>query len=486
MKKSFNFLLLALVIFSNTSAQFRIKIESEKIDTLFENNQTLVINKKPSEIQIKKDKDDKIYVVNIGDDTTNHEFKGDAAFHAIPFTNAEFKEDNLSVAIQIKEKGQEKTALPLITFILEKKSASVTPENSAKEGNDNTNVKAMTLEEYIEILGFNVDNLEFKQYGIIVTAGNTPYVGNQYVHIFLDQYGNSIYGTMPQGISDRQYVVHVFYQTGIAKDLQTFDVKKTKGSFNPALNFLNSNIRTEKTTATSGTDAIPYNWVHKEFLIATSTTDIGFDLTRTTIADAKQPYVYKNEKIASYTINMTPVYHGSFNFGFINSHLKNPTYQLLTNPDNASEKVIKAKEGDNRGIVTVMATIYTSPIVLLRKAIKGKEIPWNKTYGRNFLDDHTFFERIYPAVGVGFTDKTFENIFYGFNWEVVRGAGLFFGWHWGKINTFKTDDNFKFEKTAITQEQFDLRMNRKWNTRFAIGANVDPIIVTRLFGTGFQ
>lgn len=484
--KTFFFLAFGCLCFLNAPAQFVMKIKdgTAATETTLSDGQTVVIIKKPDAIELKTGNDGKTYTISFGAQIPDTDFKGDGSYHAINFKPVTFDEQTgETAAIQIKEKGNANP--PLLTFKL---AITPTGEAATKSPADTTrHAVGRTLQQYVDFLGFNLNNLEFKQYGIIVISGNTPYVGKQYIHIFLDQYGNSIYGTIPQGISDRQYVVHVFYQTGINSDLQVFDVKKTKGSFNPALNFLNSDIRADNTAAKSKKlNEPPLAWVHKEFLLATSTNDLGFDLTRTSIPDATKPYDYKNEKVASYTINMTPVYHGSFNFGFVSSRLKNPTYTLLPNPANTAENVVKAKEGDNRGIVTVMATIYTSPVVLLQKAFRGKEVPWNKTYGRNFLDDHRFFERIYPAIGVGFTDKTFENIFYGFNWEVVRGAGLFAGWHWGKINTFRTDGNFQFEKTPVTQEDFNLRADRKWDTKFSIGVNVDPMIVARLFGAAVQ
>ncbi|HEY1165752.1 MAG TPA: hypothetical protein VGE90_11315, partial [Chitinophaga sp.] len=82
--------------------------------------------------------------------------------------------------------------------------------------------------------------------------------------------------------------------------------------------------------------------------------------------------------------------------------------------------------------------------------------------------------------------KTLENIFYGVNWEIVRGGGIFFGWHWGKVTTFRTDGDFKFEKTAISAAEFELRKNEEWRTKFSIGVNVDPIIIARLFSGGIK
>src|SRR5699024_9570592 len=112
---------------------------------------------------------------------------------------------------------------------------------------------------------------------------------------------------------------------------------------------------------------IPYVWVHAEFLLGISTSDIEFELIKTTIVSQDNPYDYKTEKIGTYTINMTPNYHGSFNIGVVNSRLENPSFDLVENPSNATEKIVKQSGTGKRGVITAMATIYTSPVILLEK-----------------------------------------------------------------------------------------------------------------------
>ncbi len=113
----------------------------------------------------------------------------------------------------------------------------------------------------------------------------------------------------------------------------------------------------------------------------------------------------------------------------------------------------------------------------------AKNIPNYKLTGRNFLDDHKIWERIFPAIGVAISDKAFKNLFFGANWELARGASVFAGVHYGEVNTFNADVNFKFEQTVIDEADFRLRSNREWKHRFAIGANLDVLIITNLFRT---
>jgi hypothetical protein len=440
------------------------------------NGDNIPVTEKPLSFTVKVNSPRKTFILSSGDEgIAETEFEGDNKPHTINSKNINFNEKGKAL-IQIKEKDKEEVIFSF--FFLNTKI------NNPKKTNDNGNnsVSLPPFEPFWDSFNFSIEPTQF---GLILKSGNTKFIGKQYVHIFLDQYGNSLFGTIPQGIADRQYVVHVFYLTGSANDLHIYDIKKTKGTFSPALNYLNSDIKKSTESEAAAGKISEYTWVHREFILGTSTSDIEFELTNTTIQSADAPYAFKNEKAATYTINMTPTYHGSFNVGFVNSHLENPSFELVENPANSDEEVVKKTGAGNRGIMTVMATVYTSPIVLIEKLFKA-DIPWNKTYGRNFLDDHKLFERFYPVLGVGFTDKTLENIFYGMNWEVTRGAGLFFGWHWGKVNTFRTDGGFEFEKTPTGQAEFDLRTNEQWKTRFSIGFNIDPFVVARLLSVSLK
>jgi len=168
--------------------------------------------------------------------------------------------------------------------------------------------------------------------------------------------------------------------------------------------------------------------------------------------------------------------------GLINSNLNNPTFSLVQSP-NSPDKVVKETNSRPTGIVTVMATFYTSPVLLFEKIIgkkTGKNVAAYKLTGRNFLDDHKFLERIYPTVGVSVSSKTFENLFFGLNWELARGLSVFGGGHWGKVNTFEMP-NYKAGVTPVTQEEFDFYTNKKWKLDWAYGVQLDILIITNLF-----
>lgn len=398
------------------------------------------------------------------------DFKGDATNVKVgcnPETDLRGK------TITIRDKDGE---FGFLTFLLK-----TNDDGRLKNGN------ASKLSPAIDEIKSKFPRLAATTYGLQVPAGNrnTAYTGAKYVHIFLDQFGNSIFSTMPQGVANRQYVVHVFYLENANDPNQVaYSVNQTSGEFQDALVFNNAGQLTGfdfRSKDENGVN-ITYRWANKEFLLSTSTTNIQFEVIRTALkneTNVKQEF--ETQTLKTYTIKMSKVYHGSFDVGLINSTLENPTFELVTSPTNPSEKVVKKNEGSNRGVVTAMATFYTSPVIMLEKLFGRRDIPDYMLSGRNFLEDHKIYERIYPAIGVGFTDKTLENLFFGFNWEFARGGAVFGGWHYGKVNVYNAPDNFEFEKIPVTTDEFDLRKNNVWKTNFAIGLNLDIMIIRNLF-----
>lgn len=304
------------------------------------------------------------------------------------------------------------------------------------------------------------------------------------IHIFLDHNGNNLLGTIPQGVSNRQYIVHIVYPGYTdAEDNITYSIRQTSGSFDGSLLFLNNGILGQvNNNLQASVTARPFDtWHEKTFLLGTATDDLTFEVLATTTDNATNRAV--SGVLQTYVIKMAPVYHGSFDIGLINSELSSPTFSLVSSPNDASQMVVKETDGGSRGIVTVMATFYTSPIILLEKLFEkrtARHIPSYKLTGRNLLDDHKFYERIYPAVGVSLSNRTFENLFFGLNWELARGLSLFAGGHWGKVNTFDMP-GYQEGVTTITQEQFDFYTNEQWNVKWAYGVKLDILILANLF-----
>jgi|GEM_PF-1157172 len=330
-------------------------------------------------------------------------------------------------------------------------------------------------------------------YGIELTGG-TKYPGRKYAHLFFDQAGNSLLSTVPQGISNRQYVVHVIYMSKKSYPGRiTYSVRQTKGEFSDELVFRNS----DEPNVVLQSKQCDLEWASSEWLLSTSTSNIEFNILRNITGNNKQTDDPETttSSVATHTIKMTKVYHGSIDVGLVNSTLENPTFTLVTAPDVDTLKVVKRSGGGNRGIVTLMATFYTSPFYWFKR--KGS-VPDYKRTGRNFLDDHRWYERIYPCMGVGISDRAFENLFFGLNWEVARGGSLFFGAHYGRVNTYTpTTDDFEFGTTHVTPAQFDLASDTKWQLspklsdlsklsmdQFCFGANIDLRLITRLFSAG--
>lgn len=342
-------------------------------------------------------------------------------------------------------------------------------EADPKEG-DGGNLKEEepSIDAYLEK---TYSGLEATPFGFI-----DPAEKNGEIHIFFDQFGNSLKSTIPQGISNAQYVVHIIYPFSLSDPNKiSYSIKQKSGSFSSALLFNNSNIRSQipgQLQSGEKYDGI----IERKFLLSTSTDDLVFDI----IAASKESKVTKTV-LESYTIKMSPVYHGSFDVGLIRTTLSNPSFSLVQFP-NSSYEVVKETDKSPKGVVTVMASFYASPVLILESIFGKKRIPFYKLTGRSFLDDHKIYERIYPTIGVGVTDKSFENIFYGLNWEIARGLCIFYGFHTGKVNTFEMP-SFQPEVTPVTNDEFEFYKNTKWKTSKTIGVKLDIIIIRNLFQT---
>ncbi len=334
-----------------------------------------------------------------------------------------------------------------------------------------TNTGQNILQKSIaDFLATNYSNLESTPFGFI-----NPSEKERRIHIFFDNLGNSLLSTIPSGISNAQYVVHIIYPFSLSDpDRVSYSVKQKSGSFSSALLFNNNNIRNEIPGSLQAGEKID-GITERTFLLGTATDDLTFDIIEAT----KDTKVTKTV-LETYTIKMSPVYHGSFDVGLIKTNLSNPNFSLVQLPGSTNQ-VVKQTDESPKGVVTVMASFYVSPVVLLQSLLGKKKIPFYKLTGRSFLDDHKFYERIYPTIGVGVSDKAFENLFYGVNWELARGLSIFGGWHYGKVRTFGMP-NFKAGVTPVTNTEFDFYQNTKWEKSTAIGIKLDILIVKNLFG----
>jgi hypothetical protein len=396
----------------------------------------------------------------------------------------DFQADVVNKQITVKENDGTNTTT-LATFRFLKPAATDATAASTTRNRDSTGGGRLEpLEDYLSRM---IADYEYTPLGWIrvQTTGLTAKekrAQNNTTHLFFDEYGNSLLGTMPQGVSNRQYIVHVIYKGFSDKQRSaTFSVKQKTGSFSSALNINNSGILKQLPNGLQGNEEEGEfdQWKDELFPLGIATDDVAFDIVETTTTDGKPVKVV----LETQTLKMSPVFHASMDIGLINSKLNNPTFTLVDAPDGSGNKVVKQADRSPKGIVTVMATFYTSPIVLIEKLFEKsmkKRIPDYKLTGRSFFDDHALFERIYPTLGVSVSSKSFENLFFGLNWELARGLSVFGGGHWGKVNTFEMP-GFMPGSTTVTQAQFDYYTNTKWKVDWAYGVKLDISIVTNLF-----
>ena len=388
--------------------------------------------------------------------------------------------------IQIFDKQDENVLVAQFSFVSRSTPpTSGTPVN-ATNGNQGTTNNSSTPPLSV-VLARTFPKIVPTEFGLQVYGSSaTKYRGKKYVHIFFDQFGNNIFSTIPQGISNLQYVVHLFFLKKPSEELEkTYAVNQTSGEFDATIVFNNADLVAGLNPKAEGgienKQPEKQQWHHAEVLLSTSTTNITFDI----IKSKMQPDDNINKQVlGTYTIKMSKVFHGSFDVGLLNTNLVNPTFELVDDPTpaNVGQKIVKQTDGSNRGVVSLMASFYVSPVIIAQKLL-GRDIPTYKLSGRNFLDDHKIYERIYPTIGVSLNQKAFDNLFFGLNWEFARGGAIFLGRHYGKVNVFEKDQ-FTFQSTNITEAEFNVIKNTAWRTNWAFGAKLDIKIFRNLFGLG--
>ncbi|MEO4005361.1 hypothetical protein [Flavobacterium sp. CAU 1735] len=296
------------------------------------------------------------------------------------------------------------------------------------------------------------------------------------IHIFIDQFGNSLQSTLPQGVPYFKYYVHVVYLDSKTNPNYIYSVDQTKGSIDTGIFIENPDAGKFKLQgANVGGETLIW-YVNETALQSSNKDNIEFDIYRTQIKEGLRT------KIGSFIIKMAPTFHASINVGLYVTQLENPDYTLV-DLGNSTSTVKKSLEGGN-GVITATATLYTSPIILLESLIEKdqdkKKALYTRASTRCYINDHEWYEKIYPTVGVKLGDKAFENLFAGFSFEVARGATIFFGGNYSKVNYFEGD--FDFGTETITPQEFDLRKKEKWDWGFAYGVNLDLRIIGNLFG----
>lgn len=296
------------------------------------------------------------------------------------------------------------------------------------------------------------------------------------IHIFIDQFGNSLNSTLPQGIPYFQYYIHVIYLDSKSKPNYIYSIEQSKGSRDSGLFIENSNAGKFKPQGASTNNETLVWHINETALQSSNKDNIEFEINRTVIKEGTKT------KIGTYSIKIAPTFHSSINVGLFISQLENPDFTLV-DLGNSTSTVKKSLEGSN-GIITATATLYTSPIILLESLMEKdkekKKSILTRASTRCYINDHAWYERIYPTVGIKLGDKAFENFFTGFSFEIARGASIFFGGNYGKVNYFEGDFDYGIE--TISQQQFELRQKEKWNWDFAYGINLDLRIISSLFG----
>lgn len=470
--------------------QIRIGGESGTTVDISKIPNSLVFDKEIKSLEIKKTKaDSNPKVFKITDDTNSYTFLTDGQFHTVSFPK-----DIREIGLLIKSENEEAQGTPFILHKSKTGFSSIAADNSTVTSTMILMPKEKDATEFITQTLFKEQIFDLEGVGLIIKKGskskvNTEYIGQNYIHLFFDQNGNSLIRSIPLGISGASYVVHVIYLSPKDENNQSainYSINQSTPDMDEGVmirgsgDLQNNQIHLEGKESNNKT--IQYIWRDSETLLSPSSFDIKFDIVRTSY-NINQDGIQYNDPIAvaSKIIKVKKVYHGSIDVGILKSNLENPTFVLTQSDADPNQMVVKKTNTGSRILASAMYTFYLSPIILLEKLFNPSKVRNYRIEGRSFVDDHKIYERIYPTVGVSLSEKVLENVFVGGKWEFIRGGSLFVGYHWGKVNILEVERDFEFEKTFLTQSSFDLKNKTKFKGGFAIGLNLDIRIITNLF-----
>lgn len=480
-------LLVAAVLLQLAAAaqQYKIRIgdalQEYRVDQL---SSAIRFNTEIKTISVKKDPADanpKTYKVQVGNEEPT--FSTDGAFHPVTFT-ADIRGKSILI---LTEAGA-----PAQTFTLaapENTGSANPPDDGGGTPPGRVILPDYSATQYITNTLFPSQLVDVAHVGLRIRAGadSTRFSGPKYIHLFFDQNGNTLISAIPVGISGAIYVVHIVYLVP-KSDPQVVDYKVNpnqatveEGTVIRSDGGLNNGLQLQA----GGLEDIEFEWRHFEINLRGSSTDRTFDIVRNSYALKAGVFeIAASKVVATRTIKMQRIFHGSIDVGILETRLSNPTYALVNSDMDPTQKVVKRSNEGRRMFASAMYTFYVSPIILLEKIFAPQRVSNYKLEGRNFVDDHRIYERIYPTVGIGLNDRLLDNIFIGGKWEFARGGSLFLGYHKGKVNSLDVDPSFEYAKTSMTQEGFDLKNNTKWTGAFCLGLNLDVRIVTNLFQRG--
>ena len=290
---------------------------------------------------------------------------------------------------------------------------------------------------------------------------NNLVVDGKTVHIFLDEFGNTLFSGFPTTArEDYNYSFHIFY----TNQSNTSSIKvEVRGLYEPTFEVYNSealsSIRGSATQSGAGGETkkdIPKPKV-KILNIEKKgpfTSSFTFNMKKT-VDDEEQSI------ISNRVINVAPVHHISLMVGLVGSNLSNPT-NIREGINDDGVATLFADDPETRGIITLMAVFYPMPRNLLFPPKKN----WT-------------LERLGFVVGTRIDTDLNENFFGGLSYDLARGLSITSGVHYGRVNTIAGYDDFDFGEVAFSGE---LTSSKEWKANVFIGTTVD----LRVFGLLFN
>jgi hypothetical protein len=304
--------------------------------------------------------------------------------------------------------------------------------------------------------------------------------GDHYtVHIFLDEFGRPLFGSIPSGIQNKyHYMIHVLSSKANEKNV-VYNFTNVSGTLSDASVIVSGDVKINAQQGAVVEDngkQLPAVTEIAHNLFPTS-DELKFDLEAIVIDNKNQKIPMK---LTSYSIKKTSFYSSAFNIAGVYSWASNPAFQLVNSPVNQGKQTVKTTDKTTGLMAALLYTVYWSPFNAWFKTKEGIKLsPWGRTY----LDDSTtsLFRKIYPAIGFGLKDQVFTNILAGFNFQPVKDLGIFIGTNIRKKNTFDMP-GFVEGQTDVSQDQFNFYQNKEWKAGWALGVVIDVSVFTKILG----
>lgn len=477
MKKSANFLILIALSLGSliVSAQDTITLTwPENFDSTKAIPPLKVSNCNPKYIKVEGDmawlgesSQNLLLKWGNGDDAKSESFKK-GYFHVKPLIDA-FKEDKsddivpdedieLNVAyVGASEEGAWIKAIRNgdVNIILQLKDC----KGSEQEVAENTNTRKSILEQVQKKAKDELHKtFDFNKY-----TKNGIYIKEDVVYVFLDQDGNLIEGTkFPTSLKEEskyQYQIVIFADSNsYNKENFLLKIEGSEFRYGNSLTILN----TIDGSGSAGGNSVVLSTIKSE-IYGPFSDFVNLQMYR---REDKEDAFENRLFDRSIALQNSKPYHVSVMGGFYFSTLNDPA-NIVQGINSNGDTTLFADNPNYQTALTVMAIFYPTP--------RNPNYNWR---------DLRFCQRFNFSFGLKISEDLLNDFLLGGNFEFAKGGNLSIGVHYGKHNTIRGYDNFKYGETMYNGTFTNDMITEEWDFGFFAGVTIDLRILGALRRSG--